>query len=296
MLCYSCKHLRSIKEMHQEFLFRKKLGQGSFCDVFLAEKRSSGEMVAVKMIMVNPDKRFERHVISFRQEMMLYKQLNHPNIIKALDSGETDTGVLFIVFEYIKGKTIAEIMKKEGRLSVSRTINLMRQVLYGLSEAHSKGIIHRDLKPENIMVISCDNSETIRLLDFGMSKHSIVESPDEISFSRIKEFTGTPLYAAPEQLRGEQISAKADIYSWGLLFLECITGKSPFSGNTVAGIVQQQLADSPVPVPAEIKNHQLGTLLCWTLDKREQRRAGSAAVIATLLDEISTADIPQIRS
>ncbi|MBN1604154.1 MAG: TOMM system kinase/cyclase fusion protein [Chitinispirillaceae bacterium] len=286
--------LLSIDDLHDCYRFTRKLANGGFSDVFLAEKRNSGEYIAIKMMKsVSLDEGDERKTARFRREMLLYRQLDHPNIVKVIDSGETNNGILFIVFEYIKGQNLSDLLKKEGALSLSRTVHLMMQLLKGLGEAHAKGIIHRDLKPENIMVVADETSELVKILDFGVSTFVQGVSPDIHRLTMTREFLGTPVYSAPEQLRGEPVSVKIDIYAWGLIFLECITGRSPFTGQTIPAVVQQQLASSPIPMPAALISHQLGTLLRWTLEKNADRRAGSVPVIISHLETVALDSIPQ---
>jgi serine/threonine protein kinase len=283
-----------VQTIQEKYSFKKKLGQGGYCDVFLAEHKETGKKVAVKMMeMVPGSEKVSRRVDRFRREMFLYGQLDHPNIVSVIDSGETETGVLFIAFEYIAGQTLAQLLKKEGMLSISRTITIMKQILVGLQAAHDKGIIHRDLKPENIMIVGKGDLEQAKILDFGISTFIAGQCTDLSRLTATKEFLGTPIYAAPEQLRGEPITQKVDIFSWSLMFLECITGKLPFSGNSVASIVQQQLSPAPVPIPAVLSDHRLGTLLHWTLEKEAQRRAGSCAIIAAHLESIPVSSIFQ---
>jgi TOMM system kinase/cyclase fusion protein len=286
--------LLSVNVLQEKYRFIKKLGKGGFSDVFLAEQRNSGEHVAVKMIKAETTgTELDRKAARFRREMLLYGKLNHPNIVKVIDSGETDNGILFITFEYIKGITLADLLKQEGSLSLARTMHLMKQVLHGLNEAHSQGIIHRDLKPENIMIAADDTSGQVKILDFGISTFIQKLSDDSTRLTMTREFLGTPCYSAPEQLRGEAVSVKVDTYAWGLIFLECITGRSPFSGQTIPAIVQQQLTPSPIPLPAAIINHQLGTLLRWVLEKDAARRAGNVTIIASHLETVSIETMPQ---
>ncbi len=284
----------AVAAIQEKYSFKKKLGKGGYCDVFLAEQKETGRKVAVKMMEMNPgNEKIDRRVERFRREMLLYGQLDHPNIVNIIDSGETETGLLFIIFEYIQGMTLAQILKKEGALSIDRTLALMKQVLAGLHAAHEKGIIHRDLKPENVMVIGNNGSEQIKILDFGISTFVTGQFGDMPRLTATKEFLGTPSYAAPEQLRGEPVSPKVDIFAWGLLFLECMTGKLPFSGTSVASIVQQQLSTSSVPIPTVLIDHRLGTLLRWTLEKDAHRRAGNCAIISSHLENVSVQGIPQ---
>lgn len=285
---YFCKeNVVSIYEIHQKYIFRKKIGQGSFCDVFLAENRISGDLVAIKMMKVNPNsEKSIRRVINFHHEAEINSQLNHPNIIKVLDCSETDTGVFYITSEYVKGKTLAELLIKENKLSIMRTINIMQQILDGMGEAHGKGIIHGDLKPENIMVVSGGQSEQIKIFNFRISA-AVGNSSEEQDVSSVIQINGTPLYAAPELLCGEMVTKKADIYAWGLLFLECVTGKSSFSADRIAAIVQRQLSPLPQPLPVEEIISQLCTLLNQTLEKNIYRRTGDTKSIASQLKKIS---------
>ena len=115
-----------VNIIQQRYTFKKKLGEGGFCDVFLAENRENGQKVAIKMLDMGADPpKDDRRTARFRREMMLYSQLDHPNIVKVLDSGETETGLLFIVFEYINGYTLAQLLKKEGALELTRTVKIM---------------------------------------------------------------------------------------------------------------------------------------------------------------------------
>ena len=283
-----------IHKIQERYSFKKKLGKGGYCDVFLAEDKETGKKVAIKMMAMNPgEEKVDRRVERFRREMFLYSQLDHPNIVNVMDSGETETGLLFIVSEYIQGSTLAQTLKKEGALSVSRTIALMKQILAGLQAAHEKGIIHRDLKPENIMIAAKGDSEQVKILDFGISTFITGQCGDLSRITATNEFLGTPTYAAPEQLRGEPVTQKVDIYAWGLMFLECITGKLPFTGTSVATIVQQQLASSPIPIPTSLNDHRLGTLLRWTLEKDANRRAGNCAIIISHLESVPPQSISQ---
>lgn len=286
-----------ISTMRKKYQFKKKLGKGGFCDVFQATENATGKEVAIKMMQITEScSRISagQRVARFRREMALFKELHHSNIVDIVESGETETGILYIVFEYIEGQTLAYLLKRHGALSVERTMAIMTQALEALTAAHKKGIIHRDLKPENIMVIQTESPERVKILDFGICTFIPGMWKNLTRLTQTQEFLDTPAYASPEQLRGEQVSVKTDLYSWGLIFLECLTGRSPFTSNTVAHIVQNQFSSTPVPIPLSIAQQDLGILLRWVLEKDHTRRAGSSEYVLTRLKNMSsTATIPQ---
>jgi TOMM system kinase/cyclase fusion protein len=285
-----------ISTIQKKYQFTKKLGHGGFCDVFQAVEIRSGRLVAVKMMQTKPEvneNESMRRALRFRREMKLYCELNHPNIVDAIESGETDTGLLYIVFKLVEGQTLRTLLKQDGVLSVGRAMNIAIQVLEGLAAAHAKGIIHRDLKPENVMIVRTDATEKVKLLDFGISTFAPTAQQEFTRLTMTREFLGTPSYASPEQLRGEPVTLKTDIYSWGLLFWECLMGKIPFESDSVASIIQHQLSPMQLPIPVSLTDHGLGVLLRWVLEKDISRRCGNSGHILDRLKKISVDSIPQ---
>ena len=200
-----------------------ELGSGTFGRVYKARQRSTGQAVAIKVLRFWGDdgpadvtNQSER----FRREMRLSAGLSHPNIVRLFDSGETEDGRLFAVFEYVPGSTLKEVLAREGSLGWGETVHLMTQVLDALSCAHARGVVHRDLKPENIMVTKTGARRNALVLDFGLG--GLSRDARDWTLPRLTatcELMGTPCYAAPEQLRGETTSPRSDLYSWGLIFL-----------------------------------------------------------------------------
>lgn len=268
----------------------KKIGKGGFGEVFLTQHVQTQELTALKLMYfshTDEDDTIQKRRARFKREMKLSTELKHPNIVTLIDHGECEeSNLLYSLFEYIPGKTLAEIIKHEGALPMKRVFSLMRQILEAIVEAHGRGVIHRDLKPENILVTEYNGREEVKVFDFGISTFNPAQRTDITRLTITREFLGTPLYSAPEQLRGEPVTVKSDLYSWGLLFLECLTGKHPYNGNSVAEIVQKQLSHSQVPLPLTLTNHPLGTFLSWILNKETQRRAGDAKLILSRLEKI----------
>lgn len=256
----------------ENYTILQNLGAGAFSKVYLAEQLSTGQKVALKVLNLDTDGErdtVEARIVRFKREMKLCAELNHTNIVKVLDFGKSSHGELFTVFEYIPGKTLGDLIREEGALSVKRAFRIMDQVLSAVSAAHEKDIIHRDIKPDNIMV-SIDDS--VKLLDFGISRF-VNEDKDAVRVTLTQDFLGTPAYSAPEQVRGDSVNFKADIFAWGLIFIECLTGENAYNETNKARLVQKQLSKSPVPLPTSLSSTPFGHFLTWILQKDPQRRA-----------------------
>jgi TOMM system kinase/cyclase fusion protein len=272
-----------------QFRIEGHLGTGGFGDVYRAVQEKTGQLVALKLLKPRYGKgapTMERQLARFRREMKVCAELHHAHVVRLIDSGETDAGLLFSVFEYVPGPTLAELLREKGALTVRATIDLMSQVLDALVCAHGKGVIHRDLKPNNIMVSTTGARPQATVLDFGISAFLEGMMVDEFkNLTVTREILGTPAYAAPEQLRGEPPTFKSDIYAWGLVFVESIVGRRVFDGTSSMEIAHRQLSPDPVLLPARLQKHWLGTLLKWTLEKDVGRRAGDAALLMERLLE-----------
>jgi TOMM system kinase/cyclase fusion protein len=272
------------------------LGTGGFGEVYRAIQEKTGQLVALKLIKPRYGKgapTMERQLARFRREMRVCAELHHPHVVRLIDTGENEDGLLFSVFEFVPGPTLAELLRERGALTVRATIELMGQVLDALVCAHGKGVIHRDLKPNNVMVSTTGARPQATVLDFGISAFLEGMMVDEFhNLTVTREILGTPAYAAPEQLRGEQPTVKSDLYAWGLVFVECVLGRRVFDGPSSMEIAHRQLSAEPVWLPARLQKHWLGTLLRWTLEKDPARRAGDTALLMEkLLEKRSLGDL-----
>jgi TOMM system kinase/cyclase fusion protein len=221
----------------------------------------------------------------FRRELQLCAKLSHPNIVRLIDAGATATGDLYAIFDYVPGVTLEQLLAVEGKLGVRESIRLMGQVLDALSCAHTAGVVHRDLKPANIMVTDTGARRNAMVLDFGLggfADDAAVWNLPRLTATR--EMLGTPCYAAPEQLRGEPPSTRSDLYAWGLIFLECLTGERAFGGESGLEVIRKQLDPEPVALPAWLRDQPLGDLLRTVTAKSAERRSLTADVILRELD------------
>lgn len=255
----------------------RQLGEGGFGQVYLATQVATGQQVAIKLLQLKQNKSIETQIARFQREMRLCAGLHHPHIVRLIDSGQLGTDVLCTVFEYVPGDTLASVLRKGG-LEPREATHLMMQVLDALGCAHAAGIVHRDLKPQNIMITSTGVRRNAMVLDFGIG--AIVEAARLEEFSRLtktNELLGTPAYAAPEQLRGQSPSIRSDLYSWALVFLECLTGEQAIKADSLHEMLARQSGPEPVPIPSWLRAHHIGHVLSRALVKQVERRTVDAA-------------------
>ncbi|WP_437610205.1 TOMM system kinase/cyclase fusion protein [Sorangium sp. So ce834] len=264
-----------------------KLGEGGFGVVHKARQLTTGQPIALKILRLAEQggaAQADRRVTRFLRETRLCAQLHHPNIVQLVDSGQIEDGTLYTAFAFAPGDDLAALLEREGALAPPEARHLMLQVLDALACAHAAGVVHRDLKPSNIMVIPTGARRNALVLDFGIGAALDDERSTRLTGSH--DALGTPGYGAPEQWRGAEPSPRADLFSWGLVFLECLTG-TPAYGGTEAEIFYRLLGPEPVPLPAALERHPLGDLLARALRKDEGARDVTARGLFAALEACS---------
>jgi hypothetical protein len=226
------------------FRIRELLGAGAMGTVYLAESVESGDPIAVKIIAAGPsqDTRFRER---FERECALAASLHHPNVVRTIGSGETE-GHLYLAMQYIEGADLREILRREAPLELARALRLIAQVAEALDAAHELGLVHRDVKPGNILVTNRDGEERALVCDFGLARH--VSSVSSLTGDR--GFVGTIDYVPPEQIQGNQIDRRSDLYSLGCVLFECLAGAKPFERESELSVVFAHLNDAPPRVTA----------------------------------------------
>lgn len=229
----------------------KSIGEGGMANVYLAHDLILDRDVAVKVLRgdLAGDEKFVRR---FQREALSASSLSHPNIVEMYDVGE-DNGTYYIVMEYIDGKTLKQLIKKRGALTLSECIDIMVQLTDGIDQAHESYIIHRDLKPQNIMI---QDSGEIKITDFG-----IAMALNNTQLTQTNSVMGSVHYLPPEQASGKGATVKSDIYSMGILFYELLTGNLPFRGDNAVEIAFKHIKndipsirESNPSIPQSIEN------------------------------------------
>mgnify|MGYP001385436252 FL=1 len=235
------------------------LGEGGMGKVYLAEQKMGTATRKVAIKTLHPELSNDAQLVArFHRESETVIELRHPNTIQFYDFGELDDGALIIVMEYIQGKPLAKVLEEEGAIDPSRADKIIIQACGSLHEAHQRGIVHRDLKPENILLTDQGGqSDFVKVLDFGIAKRDDAEDPNQAKLTKQGMVLGTPPYMSPEQFSGQQLDARSDIYSLGVMVYEMLTGKLPFEAATPWEWATKHLTAQPAP----LSSHPAGAMV-----------------------------------
>ncbi len=227
--------------INDRYEIERLIGEGGMANVYLARDTILDRKVAVKVLRgdLAGDEKFVRR---FQREALSASSLSHPNIVEIYDVGE-DNGNFYIVMEYIEGKTLKQLIKKRGVLSLPETMDIMLQLLDALATAHDSYIIHRDIKPQNIMI---KESGLVKITDFG-----IAMALNSAQLTQTNSVMGSVHYLPPEQASGKGSTIRSDIYSLGILMFEMLTGKVPFKGDSAVEIALKHMKE-PIASAKEI--------------------------------------------
>ena len=266
----------------------EKLGEGGMGAVYLAEDLHLARRVAIKFL-TSTDHHYRARFI---REARAVSALSHPNIAMVHDYGETGTGQPFIVMEYVKGKSLSDLLD-EG-LTLTRSVEIVSAIAEALGEAHQQGIVHRDVKPSNVLV---NERGQVKVLDFGLVKHLFEPPSSDVDLdaktiystkTRSDVIVGTPLYLSPEQATGRDIDGRSDLFALGALLYECIAGQSAFSGGSVLEIGAQIIHVTPPP-PSKINPAVTPALDRVTLKALEKKVDARYQTAAEFLNDLKAA-------
>ena len=230
------------------------LGEGAMGAVYLVEHVHMRKHYALKVLLAEARENPEI-VTRFEREAIAAAHIDHPNVVAASDFGTSEDGFFFLVLEYIKGESLRELVER-GPIPVERVLEIAIQIGAALTKAHGMGIVHRDLKPDNVMLVPREGEpDLVKVLDFGIAKvPSLGRGGKERALTVAGSIFGTPEYIAPEQAVGQAVDARADLYSFGIMLFEMLTGKRPFECDHVMGYLAAHV-NAPVPPMREIAPH-----------------------------------------
>lgn len=248
------------------------IASGSMGRVYRAVQHPLGREVALKVLHVS-----EEHLVDadfakrFLREASALARLSHPNTVRIFDFGIW-RGLSYLVMELVRGSTLDREIRR-GPMEPVRALRIARQVCASLQEAHERGIVHRDLKPGNILLTDHgDEAEHVKVVDFGLVKDST--QPDDLA--KEGQIVGSPHYMSPEQIRGQEVDGRADLYALGIVLFKALTGRLPFPGREASPVLLAHL-QKPAPTLAAVRPElNLPPVVSWTLHrclakKREQR-------------------------
>lgn len=264
-----------------------RLASGGMANVYLAKCRILKRQVTIKVLKeeFSSDKEFLQR---FQREAQAVASLSHPNIVNIYDVGE-EKGLPYIVMEYIEGENLKEVIRKKAPFSPREIVNIGSQVCAALEHAHGRGVIHRDIKPHNILVTS---SGRIKVTDFGLAR---MLSAPAANVTQSGTIVGSVYYFSPEQAQGQEVDARSDLYSLGVVLYEMATGDIPFRGDTPISVALKHIQELPPPVrqknpaiPPEIAD-----IINKAMSKDPEKRFSSAA---EMKKELLNADLSSWRS
>jgi serine/threonine protein kinase len=269
-----------------------KLGEGGMGAVYKAEHTKMDRLCAIKILsrrmISDPDA-----LARFTREAQMSSRIDHPHAVTIYDYGESEDGLVYLAMEFIDGAPLSSALKREGILSLERTLKIARQIGEALDAAHALGIVHRDLKPDNIMVArKAGAADFVKVLDFGIAK--MAESEDKRQDLTQAGFVlGTPFYMSPEQVSGQKLDARSDVYSFALIVYEMLTGDLPFGGDNTQAVMISRLTVQPKPlravnphVPVPVESAVMRALV----RDREARTGTAGQFVKDLEDAVSGRD------
>ena len=283
MPAYSLNYM--VIEKLGRYVIVEEIGQGAMGVVYKAVDPLIDRTVAIKTINLDLSKEelanFEKR---FQREVQSAGKLNHPNIVTVYDVGRTE-GVAYMAMEFLEGKELREILDSGVVLPIEKIAHIASQVAEGLAFAHEHGIVHRDVKPANVMVMK---NGLVKITDFGIAQMS--------SASRTMSgmVMGSPKYMSPEQVVGQGVDGRSDIFSLGVVLYEMLAGKTPFTGENISAIMYQILNDEPIPPKAFNQNipDSINFIVLKALAKHPDKRYQNAKEMARDLKRYKTMDVP----
>lgn len=272
-------NIGSIVDSRYEVL--SEISRGGHGVVYRARQIGLDRVVALKRLHAHQDKSITQR---FFLEANIIKELVHPNTIQLYDAG-IDDDHLYIVMEYIEGRSLHDLLREEKRLSIPRAVHITLQILKSINEAHQRGIIHRDLKPSNVILRNViGEKDFIKVLDFGIAK---AKTKSREKLTQAGKIMGTPQYIAPELYYGDEATPAADLFTIGLMLVEMVTGKCPMPKQPKE-IIKIATQKDPIHIPEWVRQSEIGPIVMRALQKDRHARYKSAQA---MIDDLRKVEI-----
>ncbi|HEX8162354.1 MAG TPA: protein kinase [Pyrinomonadaceae bacterium] len=283
------------KTLADKYRIEERISEGGMGTVYRATHVLMEKTVAVKVL--HPSLAADDKIVArFTREAKAASRISHPHALNVTDFGEAEDGVVFLVMEYLAGRTLKRVVREDGAMPLARAVVIARQIAGALDAAHAEGVVHRDLKSDNIMLGETAGGDWAKVLDFGIAK--IIE-PDghDPELTAPNLIIGTPQYMSPEQCsQASEIDARSDIYSFGVILYEMLTGHVPFTGESATAIMLKHLQE---PAPSVLEERKdlppaVGQVIARALSKRPEDRQQSAGELAEALELTAEGAAPAV--
>lgn len=267
------------------YMVTEKLGEGAMGNVYLAKQSQTGQRIAIKVLNAEAAQHQET-VARFLREARVISMMTHPNVVRVFIFGETKGGISYMAMEHVDGMPLERVVRDQ-KMDEARAIDIAKQMLAAIGEAHDLGIMHRDLKPENVLLTTWrGRKDYVKILDFGIAK---VQNANQ-QLTQMGIVYGTPAYMSPEQAQALEIDRRADIYSLGCMLYEMVSGVVPFDARTNLKILEMQAFQKPTP-PSEHTDvsPRLEAIILQAMAKAPDNRFQTAQ---EMLDALEALDEP----
>jgi len=276
----------------ERYRILQKLGEGGMCRVYLAEHIHMGRRCAVKVmsptLLHDPDS-----ISRFAREAANASRINHPNVAAIYDYGQTADRIVYLAMELVEGGSLAQVLERERALQAWRAVDIAQQTADALTAAHEFGIVHRDLKPDNIMLARArTGSDLVKVVDFGIAK---AKKGGHQTVTRTGFVVGTPAYMSPEQILGDELDGRSDVYSLGCILFEMLTGQRAFAGPSGEVVIRKRLTENPPP-PSHLRSdlgENLDAIVTRAMARSPEHRFGSAAELHEALQAVAAQSASQ---
>ncbi|MCA1593673.1 MAG: protein kinase [Acidobacteria bacterium] len=279
-----------------KYRIEEKIDEGGMGAVYRATHILMEKTVAIKVL--HPALAADDTIVArFTREAKAASRISHPHALTVTDFGESENGVVFLVMEYLRGRTLKDIVRAEGPMPLPRVVEIIRQVCGALTAAHAEGVVHRDLKSDNIMLEESGGGDWAKVLDFGIAKIQEPVGTQDPGLTAPNLIIGTPQYMSPEQCsHASEIDSRSDIYSLGVILYEMLVGHVPFTGDSPTAIMVQHMQDPPPSILEERKDlpAAVGRVVARTLAKNPEERYQSAGELSEDLTLAATGQAPAV--
>ncbi|HEY0077171.1 MAG TPA: serine/threonine-protein kinase [Pyrinomonadaceae bacterium] len=278
-----------------KYRIEERLDEGGMGTVYRATHILMEKTVAIKVL--HPSLAADDKIVArFTREAKAASRISHPHALTVTDFGESENGIVFLVMEYLRGYTLKEVIRSEGRMALPRVVEIIRQVCGALEAAHAEGVVHRDLKSDNIMLEEVNGGgDWAKVLDFGIAKIQEPVGGTDPALTAPNLIIGTPQYMSPEQCsQASEIDSRSDIYSLGIILFELLVGHVPFTGDSPTAIMMKHLQEPAPSVLEERKDlpPSVGRVVSRALAKRQEDRYQTASELSEALTLAAVGESP----